>query len=239
MTVARRVLVINPNTSHAMTDALLVELARHAPPDTAFVGATAAFGCPVISTRASFAIAGHAALDAYASHDGAVDAVILGCFGDPGLKALREIAPVPVVGLAEASFAAATGAFAVLTAGPIWRDMLLEQIALLPQAALCKGVWALEATGHDVRQNPDAFVDALNECADQAVAKGAGTLILGGAVLAGYAPRLRSTARIIDCAQAAVAHVFAVSAKDARARQPGPTLGLSPQLRDVLERRMS
>jgi Asp/Glu/hydantoin racemase len=36
-------------------------------------------------------------------HDG-VYGVVLACFGEPGLVALREILPVPVVGIAEASF---------------------------------------------------------------------------------------------------------------------------------------
>ena len=35
------------------------------------------------------------------------DAVLIAAFGDPGLAAIREIAPVPVVGIAEAAFGAA------------------------------------------------------------------------------------------------------------------------------------
>ncbi len=200
-----RVLVINPNTTAAMTDRLVAEFRRHLPPGTMVEGVTAAFGHPVIATPASFAIAAEGARDAWLRHGGGVDAVILGCFGDPGLAALRAIAQVPVVGLAEAAFAAADVPFAVLTSGPEWPAMLRAQIALRPNAGLCRGVWALEATGLDVSRDPAGFVAALDDLAAQARAAGAEALILGGAALAGFAPRLGTAARFIDCVAAAAA----------------------------------
>ena len=55
-----------------------------------------------------------------------VDGVLIGCFGDPGLFALREVSGCPVTGLAEASFirAAALGPFAIVTGGERWKPML-------------------------------------------------------------------------------------------------------------------
>jgi allantoin racemase len=58
------------------------------------------------------AIAGHAVLDALAERIGAANpegfgAVAIACFGDPGLEAARELCPVPVLGMAEASLEAA------------------------------------------------------------------------------------------------------------------------------------
>lgn len=226
---AGQLLIINPNTNHAITATLCAAAARHAPPGQQIIGRTATFGFPVIATRASFAIAAHAALDAYAAHDGPADAVILGCFGDPGLQALREIAPVPVIGLAEASFAAAAGSFAVLTAGVAWRPMLLEQIALSPHAARCRGVWTLEATGADVARDPERFVEELNTLAECGVAAGATSIILGGAVLAGYAPRLRPVAHFVDCVHAAVEQLPCLSVSSP-AVQPGAPSALSPHL---------
>ena len=60
-----RILVINPNTTAAMTAALVAEVTRHAPPGTIVDGITAAFGAPVIATRESFARGAEATLDAY------------------------------------------------------------------------------------------------------------------------------------------------------------------------------
>ena len=77
------------------------------------------------------AIAGHATLDAYAEHGADADAVLLACFGDPGLWALREGSAAPVTGLAEASFLQARrhGGFAVVTGGAKWKPML-QRLAL-------------------------------------------------------------------------------------------------------------
>ncbi|MGE0415277.1 MAG: aspartate/glutamate racemase family protein [Acetobacteraceae bacterium] len=250
----RRLLVINPNTNPAITASLCAAVARHVLPGTRVVGRTGSFGAPVIATRASFVVAAHAALDAYAVHAAldaaailaapradaddaeggeAVDGIILGCFGDPGLAALREVASAPVVGLAEGSFAMASGPFAVLTAGAPWRGMLLDQLATLPQRDLCRGIWTLDATGADVAADPQGFVAAMDALAMQAVAAGAQQVILGGAVLAGYAPRLRPIAPFIDCVQAAIAHLATMTIPR-RVRQPAPAIGLSPELTSLL-----
>ena len=88
--------------------------------------ATARFGAPYIACEASYAVSAHAALDVRA-HEIAQpqtppDAVLICCFGDAGLMALRESSPVPGTGLAEASFieAARHGRFAIVTGGVRW-----------------------------------------------------------------------------------------------------------------------
>ena len=68
-----------------------------------------------------------------AQHRGAHDAVIIGCFGDPGLEALRAAARAPVLGLAESSIREADALgepFAILTMGKAWVDILNERVAL-------------------------------------------------------------------------------------------------------------
>ena len=94
------------------------------------IRAAASFGAAYIGSRAGAAIAGHAVLDAYARHAesaGPPDAVVIACFGDPGLEALAEISGRPVVGFAEAGFRAAAalgGRFLVATNGAAWAEML-------------------------------------------------------------------------------------------------------------------
>jgi len=208
----RRWLVINPNTTAAMTDSICSQMARHAPPGVSLTGATGRFGAPVVADRASFAVAAAAALDAYVRCGIGVNGVILACFGDPGLAALREVCTVPVVGLAEASFAAASGPFVVLTAGPAWRPMLLEQLAIHPAGTSCRGVWTLDATGADIAADPDAFNCTLDALAREAVGAGAEYVILGGAALAGFPARLKPVVPFIDCVDAAAAALSATPA---------------------------
>lgn len=119
----RQLLVINPNTSAGVSNLLQQHVQAAAGSHVAVRTATARFGAPYIACEASYAVAAHAALDAWA-HDlvqphPQPDAILIGCFGDPGLMALRESSPVPVTGLAEASFieAARHGRFAIVTGG--------------------------------------------------------------------------------------------------------------------------
>jgi len=202
-----RLLLINPNTTEAMTQRIAAHARRFAPEGVEIETRTAAFGHPVIASRASYAIAAHAALAAYTA---GFDAVILACFGDPGLEALREAATEPVYGLAEAAFreADALGApFGILTLGRPWIAMLEERVLLAGLRAPFLGVFAGEGTGLDAARDADAVAARVQGLADAAVAAGARTLILGGAALAGLAPR--TPARLIDGIEAAMLQAVA------------------------------
>ena len=102
-----KLLVINPNISHSVTALIAAEARRAAGPGTDIVPVTAPFGVAYIETVSEATIGAYAAMTLYAEHGAGCDAVLIAAFGDPGLVAVREIAPVPVVGIAEAAFAAA------------------------------------------------------------------------------------------------------------------------------------
>ncbi len=247
--MAPDILLLNPNTSLEIT-ALVARAARAAAaPGTRFTEVTAAFGPRYIGSRAQVAIAGHAALDAYAGAMAApgahFDAVILACFGDPGLAALREVSPVPVVGMADASFRVAAsepGRFAVLTGGPRWVPMLEELIQLLGFADRCAAVRAVPQTGAEIAANPDGAVDALaaqaQACADK---DGATSVILGGAGLAGLTARIQAKVRVrlIDSVAASVAMAEAPTGTGPQRCRPIPgveSVGLSPALAALMSR---
>ena len=122
----RQLLVINPNMSAHVSALLQRHVQGAAGSHVAVRAATARFGAPYIACEASYAVAAHAALDVWAHEiaqpQTAPDAMLIGCFGDPGLMALRESSPVPVTSLAEASFieAARHGRFAIVTGGERW-----------------------------------------------------------------------------------------------------------------------
>lgn len=214
-----RLLLLNPNTSADITDLLLRE-ARALAGDVEFVPATAAFGPRYIGSRVGAAIAGHAALDAYArATEGglAFDAVILACFGDPGLAALREIAPCPVIGMADAAIhtAAQRGRrFALLTGGARWVPMLHEFVSAMGMMDRLAAVRSIPQTGAQIAANPDRALPALaelaNRCADE---DGADVVVLGGAGLAGLAARLAPSVRVplVDSLAAAVSQAIALA----------------------------
>jgi Asp/Glu/hydantoin racemase len=203
-----RILLINPNTSVDMTERIAAQARLHAQPGTEIVAATAEFGCEVVASRASYAIAAHAALDAYARHGAGFDAVLLACFGDPGLEALRELATVPVIGMLESAAEKAArhpGGFAIITAGPAWVGMLQERMRLSAHAAGLRDVYAIDTTGLQVSRDPLAATAPLQAALDRAIADGAAAVVLGGSALAGFGARLRSRVELIDPLQVAVA----------------------------------
>lgn len=178
----KRLLILNPNTSGAVTARLLAAAAHRLPPGVAAVPATASFGFPVIATRASYAVAAHAALDCWAAAEGSFDAVVLGCFGDPGLEALRELSAAPVFGLAESAIRAAErlpGRFAIVTVGAAWGPMLEERVQIAGAGQACVGVFTIPGTGLDALTAPDAVLRRLTAAVAAASDAGARTVILG------------------------------------------------------------
>lgn len=205
-----KLLLINPNTSASITDLVVAAAKRFAAPGTEIAGATGRFGARYIMTRAASAIASHAALDAYAARGGAADAIVLACFGDPGLMALKEVAPQPVVGLAEASCLEAASAgkrFAIVTGGASWKPMLEEFVASMGLADRLATVFTVEKSGAEIAADPDGALRTLREAVTAcATTHGADAVILGGAGLAGLAERLTGSVSVpvIDSVAAGV-----------------------------------
>jgi allantoin racemase len=185
------VLVINPNTSERVTALLQAELSAVLP-QCEVHAVTARFGAPYICDEASYAVACHAVLDAWAAWQAqgaaAPQSVLVGCFGDPGLPALRQCCPARVTGLAEAAFTEArqrarTGRFAVVTTGQRWIPMI-ERLALaLGFGDAWAGVAALDA-GEPAAQ-------AARACRRIAQRGDIEAIVVGGAALAGLAARIQ------------------------------------------------
>lgn len=190
------ILLINPNTTASITDLVLETATGFASPGTRLRAVTGAFGPRYIASRAAYAVAGHAALDAFANDKGRKDAVVLACFGDPGLAALKEVSDVPVVGMADASILQACalgGRFSIVTGGERWKSMLEEFIASRGLSSRLASVRTVAPTGADIARNPKAAMALLAKgCKACAREDGADIVILGGAGLAGLAAKLKS-----------------------------------------------
>lgn len=230
-------LVLNPNTTAGVTALLQRHAQAAAGHDVMVQAVTARFGAPYIACEASHAVAGHAALDAWAAARAASAtppcAVLIGCFGDPGLWALREPSRAPVTGLAEAAFAEAArhGRFAVVTGGERWPPMLRRLAQALGHDAALAGIFAVAPTGAQLAADPAAAEALLAEaCRRAATETGATTVIVGGAGLAGLAARLQPQVPVplIDSVQAGVrqALLMAVDPAAPRAAADGLEAGI-------------
>jgi allantoin racemase len=238
-----RILVINPNTSPSVTDLVAAQTRAAVGDRGEVVAVTGRFGARYISTRAAAAIAGHAALEALAEHVEGCDAVYLACFGDPGLAALKEVSPVPVVGMAEASCEAAChrGArFAIVTGGALWGPMLREFVAGLGLAKRLACVRTIAPTGGEIARDPDAALGLLAAaCTACAKEDGADVVILGGAALAGLAARIAPGAPVpVLCSVETGALAAFAAAEAGRCAKSAPavaTTGLAPALAKLLD----
>jgi Asp/Glu/hydantoin racemase len=206
-----KLVVLNPNTNTGMTDAVVLGLKPHLPATASVQGLTAFHGCAVIDSRETFAMGAASAAQLLQDVPAHTTGILLACFGDPGLRALRAATSIPLVGLAEAAVlqAHAQGLrFAIITAGANWVAMLQECVAGYGAAQNLVGVYALAGNGAALRRDPAAFSAEVTRLAHQAKADGAQALILGGAAFAGLHFDLPEGLHIIDPLQAA-AHALA------------------------------
>lgn len=206
----RHFLLINPNTNELTTQRLKDSLLPRLPEGVRLDIRTASFGARYIACEASHAVAGHACLNAWAEHRASnsepLDGVLIGCFGDPGLFALREVSGCGVTGLAEASFiqAASHGPFAIVTGGERWKPMLHRLAQSLGYGELLRHVETVVPSGAALQADPDMAIQCLSQACQQAEQAGVKAIILGGAGLAGYAQLLKEATRLplIDSAHA-------------------------------------
>jgi allantoin racemase len=197
------VLIINPNTRAELTVQLVEQLSPYvADKGVNVIGRTASFGHDYIASEASYVMSAHAVLDAWHAHlleHGRPRAVLVACFGDPGVWALREVAGVPVTGLAESSMreARAHGPFGIVTGGAAWGPML-ERLARgwdLGGPQGLQRVHTVQAHGGELVAAPERGLASLAQAVnllrqDEPALK---AIILGGAALGGWAHQLPTT----------------------------------------------
>lgn len=185
-----QLLVINPNTTQAMTDAIGQAARAVARPQTQVVAVQPSFGPVSIECHydEAFGAAGVAEQVRQAQAWGP-DAVVVACFGDPGLDAARELSSGPVIGIAEAAFHMATlvaTSFSVVTTLKrtcVMAERLLQRYGF---ERVCRGVHGTDIPVLDLEHCSADTVDALEAAARDALARdGSGALVLG---CAGMAP---------------------------------------------------
>lgn len=244
-----RILVVNPNSSADFTAIIAREARRVGSPGTEFVEVTAPFGPRYIGTRATIAIAGHAAVDALAqtlAQDRRFDAAILAGFGAQGVPALQEMAPFPVVDMLTASVGAALllgRKFSALTGGERWVPMLEEQIEAFGLGGRLASVRSIPLTGAEIAKDQDKALTLLAELAETCAREdGADSVILGGAAVAGLHRRIadRVSVPLLDSVATSVAMAellarVATSPAADRASLPAvESVGLSDELRQAI-----
>lgn len=250
-----RLLIINPNTSASVSELLRARAQGLCVGRAEVEVVTARLGAAYIASECSFAVAGHGVLDAWAAatHPSPAtgeaagtkavqacepDAVLIGCFGDPGLFALRECSAAPVTGLAEAAFRQASryGRFAIVTGGAAWAPMLQRHALATGFGTLLAGIETVAETGAALAADRKLAQAVLTRaCLEAARLPGVQSLIVGGAGLAGMAQWLQPLIPLplIDSVDAGVSEALALAGGGALAEVPVARMswrGVSPEL---------
>ncbi len=211
-----RLTYINPNSTGAMTDAV-VAVARAALPSATITGLTNTDGPPAIQGEED----GRAALPGLERHiaaaEGTSDAIVIACFDDTGLAAAQARTRCPVLGIGQAAYlmAALLGLrFSVVTSTAASLPVIEANIDRLGLRALCASVRASGLPVLTIEEGSEAtrrtLADAIRSAKD---GDGAGAVLLGCAGMAPLAADLasRTGVRLID-GVAASAHLAAAAA---------------------------
>ncbi len=213
-----RLLVINPNISHSVSELIHAEARRSASAGTQITMLTAPLGVAYIETRFEAMIGAYASAVLAAEHHADHDAVILAAFGDPGLAALREALPIPVLGLTESALASACllghrfSIVAISQRIQAWYRETVDANGLLARLASIRALdRPLASIGSVQDDHAPALLGLCESCVRQ---DGADVIILAGAPLAGLARSLRDQlpVPVVDGVSSAVRHAETLAA---------------------------
>ena len=223
---AMKLLLINPNTSAAMTAGIAAAARQVAAPGTELLAVNPSFGPRSIEGHYDDAIAA-AGVAEQVRLAPPHDAVVIACFGDPGLDAAREATRAPVLGIAEAAFHVAsflaTG-FSVVTT--MTRTCVIAEHLVLKYGfeRRCRGVHGTDIPVLALEDGGADCVDAIEAAARAALARDrSGAIVLGCAGMAALCATLteRLGVPVIDGVAAAVKFSEALAALGLRTSKHG------------------
>lgn len=136
-----------------------------------------------VESRVEDAYAATEILDLVAAHEDEVDAFLVGCFGEPGLEAARELTSKPVVGSASASFhlaAQLADTVSCVTILDAVVPIVHERVREAGLADVVTDVRIIDAAVHDIDHEGEGLVEDMVEAGRTAVSEGGAGAIVPG-----------------------------------------------------------
>lgn len=183
-----KILVVNSNTSKAVTGIIKKNVERYVSTETEVICMTVANGPSTIEGHLDALLAAKATAELIAEEEENFDGFLIACGFDPGLNAIREISSKPVLGISLAAMTCASmicHRFAVLTPQMRMVNVIKDMIHVYGMDEKSAGVYAVECTVADVATDQNKMVGEFIRQARQAVKDGADAICLGGATLSG------------------------------------------------------
>lgn len=207
-----RLLVVNVNTSQAMTAEIARAARAVAAPATEIVPLTPDFGPASVEGNYESHLAAVAVCERVARHREPYDGVVLAGYGDHGREALQEISPAPVVDITEASAMTAMllgRSYGVVTTLDRTVPLIHDRLLTAGLTARCAGIRAADVPVLALDRAPESSLDLIVGQARLLVERDRAEVIcLGCGGMAGLAERIRSelSVPVVDGVAAAVAH---------------------------------
>lgn len=191
-----RILLANPNSTEALTEACATLARQAASPGTLVESWTNREGPPAVDSTYGDYMAGRPLARALALLSPPPDAVVLAGFGNYGTVAVKEVLEYPVVSMAEAAMAMAVPLchrFAIVTTAARMIPYTEDVVQLAGFASRCAAVRAVELPPLGAAsEDKDGVLHALAGAVGKVIAETRAELvILGGARLSPFAAALR------------------------------------------------
>ena len=184
-----RLLVVNPNTSHEMTQSIKACAQSYARPDTEVFAMNPDKGPASIEGFFDDAIAVAATLDLLIRQRGKFDGYIIACGADSGIFAAREIMEAPVLGIGEAGMLTACMLgyrFSILDALHREWPQMIDLVHRYGMTDRCASIRTLGMTVLETETKTGSVVHRLLEEARKAIDQDrAEVIVLGCAGMSG------------------------------------------------------
>ena len=178
-----KILVINPNTTQEMTDAIGEMARKYAQASTEIVALSPEYGPRSIEGHLEEYIGATATVEEVAKNRDDYDAFVIACYGDPGLYACREVTDKPVIGCAEASMHMASFVghkFSVVTIISRVKPMLEDLVRNIGLESKCASIRCSALSVLDIEADPKRAEKELIEQSQIAIREdGAEAICLG------------------------------------------------------------
>lgn len=188
----KKVLVINPNTSKAMTESIKDTIDKLNSNYEVTV-TNPKYGPESLESFYDYQIAGREILKILEREHGKFDGILISCFGDPGLYAAKEISNCPAIGIAEASLSLSLllgKKFSIITALNKATYMMEDMVN---QYGLSKRLASIRSVNLDVlniEKDKEKLIDTFIKQGKNAIEDGAEVIILGCASMTGIKEKL-------------------------------------------------
>jgi len=191
----RKICIINPNTTRAMTQKIDLTAKKFASADTEIVSVEPNVGPESIEGFYDEAFCIPGLVEEIEKHSDA-DSYIIACFDDTGLDVIRSITDKPVIGIGEAAYHIATmvaGNFTVITTLSRSIRPLTHNLKKYGLFENCVKVTAIEVPVLDLENISSENLDKLNKGIQDAIENdNAESIILGCAGMADLAKSLET-----------------------------------------------